>query len=50
MIFETTTIAEIIQRENLEKERKMARTEPEECQHFTNRGNEPLKKTEKAQT
>lgn len=42
-------IAEDIKRENLEKERKMARFEPEEYQCFSNRGNEPVKKTEKAQ-
>ena len=43
------TITEDIQRDNLEKERKMARTEPEEYQSFSNRGNEPVKKTDKAE-
>ena len=49
IIFESTIIAEDIQGENLEKERKMARSEPEEYQCFSNRGNEPVKKTEKVQ-
>lgn len=49
IISESTTIAEDIQRDNLEKERKMARTEPEEYQCFSNRGNEPIKKTEEAE-
>lgn len=49
MIIDTTGIAELIQRENEEKERNIGRTEPEECQHFSGRGNEPIKKTKKAQ-
>lgn len=50
MIFETTRIAEIIPTENLEKERKVARAKLEECQQFRCKGNELVKKREKAWT
>lgn len=49
MIIDIIGIVEFIRRENEEKERNIGRIEFEECQYFSGRGNEFIKKIKKVQ-